>query len=288
MNHPLNVPPSSDSSTGRSQLRHPLEAPRGAPLQPPAQPPVQRVGLPLHQPILTFTLLAINIIVFVVDYYVLGGQYSQLGGPLTRLGDKSNEAIMAGQYWRFITPMFLHVNVLHIGLNSISLYVVGRDVERVYGSLRFAGIYFLSGISGVVLSFMFLHDNSIGASGAIFGLVGALLPFLFRNRAILRAPWDGIRNILVVIGLNLGIGIVSGVVDNWGHIGGLVGGLALGWFSTPLFRIIADYASQSNRITDESSSQMTVAAMLAFAAFVAGLAYLLIQLRLLNVIGLPA
>jgi len=286
MNHPLNVPPPSDPSTGRSQPRHPLEAQRIPASQPQTQPAGQQVILPQSRPILVYALLAINIFVFVIDYYVLGGQYSQLGGPLTQLGEKSNEAILAGQYWRFITPMFLHANVVHLGLNCMSLYVVGLDVERLYGTIRFAGIYFLSGIAGVILSFAFLPNPSIGASGAIFGLVGALLPFLYRNRAILRAPWQRMRSILVVIGLNLVIGVMSGVVDNSGHIGGLLGGLALGWFSTPLLKVIADYASQVTRITDESSPAIALAATLAFGMFEAGVAYLLIVFRISG-IGLP-
>ncbi len=273
MSHPLNVPQyPSEKPSDPNRPRHPLERSAPGPYQPPAQPAQGRlVPLPLSRPILTYVLLALNIVIFIIDHYVLNGQ-------LTRIGEKLTPAILAGEYWRFFTPMFLHVDEVHIGLNSMSLYVVGTQVERLYGLRRFAAIYFLCGVAGVLLSFALSPVPSIGASGAIFGLVGALLPLLYRNRRVLPSTWRSIQNILWVIGLNLAFGILSGIVDNWGHIGGLIGGLVLGWWCTPLFKVMADPVSAA-RITDGSSPAISWAAITAFALVLIGLAYVLIMVH---------
>lgn len=132
--------------------------------------------------------------------------------------------------------MFLHGGILHIGFNSYFLYIIGPQVERAFGSFRFAALYFLSGISGVIFSFAFNRAPSIGASGALFGLIGALIPFLYRNRALLVDTRRRILSILQVIGINLLIGLAPGI-DNWGHLGGLLAGLGLAWVTTPLYQV---------------------------------------------------
>jgi len=276
MNHPLNARP--EQPTEQRETRHPLEQrathPQ-APPQPQSQPAPQRVTLPQSQPILAYTLLGINIAVFIADYYILGGM-------LTALGAKVNEAIVAGEYWRFLTPMFLHASIAHLGMNCLSLYLVGREVERLYGSRRFAAIYLMSGIAGGLFSFAMSPYPSVGASGAIFGLIGALLPFLYRNRGILLAPRQHITRILIVIGMNLVIGLTSGFIDNWAHFGGLLGGLAPGWFATPLFKIVRDEITQTIRIVDDSPRQTVWAVITVIGALIVGMAYGLAVLRSLG------
>ena len=161
---------------------------------------------------------------------------------LIAYGAKDNNLMLQGQYWRFITPIFLHVNVLHIGLNMFNLGVLGVFLERLYGHLRFLLIYLLTGIIGVIASFYFApQEISVGASGAIFGLVGAYSIFVLVHRRAF--PYGGIPALLwllLIVALNLSIGFFVSNVDNYAHIGGLLSGCLLGWGFTPLYQSSVD------------------------------------------------
>ncbi len=230
---------------------------------------MQRIQVPQTTPVLTYILLAINVIVFVLDFFT--------GRSLTLLGAKTNDAILQGEYWRLITPMFLHGSLLHIGFNSYFLFVIGPQVERSFGTLRFAAIYFLSGICGVLFSFALTPSPSIGASGALFGLIGALIPFLYRNRRVLYGTRSRIMSIIQVIVVNLLIGLSPGI-DNWGHLGGLVGGLVLSWLVTPLYAVTLSFDG-TPRIEDRSSPTLAWLAFGGFAAALFGLLELIIWLN---------
>src|SRR3954471_20883566 len=129
----------------------------------------------------TKTFLVINIIVFLLMAFA-GGSTNQT--TLMAFGVKSNPEIAQGQWWRFVTPIFIHIGLLHLLFNSYALWIVGPQVEKLYGSASFAVLYVLTGIAGVAGSYLY-HPYSIsaGASGAIFGLFGVLLVFGFRYRA---------------------------------------------------------------------------------------------------------
>jgi rhomboid protease GluP len=157
---------------------------------------------------------------------------------LIRYGAKENSLISHGQYWRFITPIFLHVNLLHVGLNMLNLLMLGIFLERLLGSARFVLIYLITGVVSVIASFYFAPDVvSVGASGAVFGLVGAYSIFVlvhrraFRNGGLFALLW-----LVFIIGINLGIGLVIPNVDNSAHVGGLLSGCLLGWFFAPVYR----------------------------------------------------
>jgi membrane associated rhomboid family serine protease len=167
-----------------------------------------------------------------------------LSGVLITYGAKENDLILHGQYWRFITPIFLPVNALHIGLNMLNLAVMGVFLERLVGHLRFLLIYLVTGVVSIIASFYFApQDVSVGASGAIFGLVGAYSLFVlmhrraFRGGGIFALPW-----LVAVIGLNLSIGLFVQNVDNYAHLGGLASGCLLGWWFTPLYRLSNTHA----------------------------------------------
>jgi rhomboid protease GluP len=155
-------------------------------------------------------------------------------------GAKENTLILRGQYWRFLAPVFLHINVLHLILNMANLVFLGIYLERLFGHGRFLLIYLLSGVISCVASFLFSPDTiSIGASGAILGLVGAYGAFILAHRRAM--VWGGLFAILVlivVIGVNLSVGFVIPDVDNSAHIGGLVSGFILGWEFTPFYRTL--------------------------------------------------
>jgi rhomboid protease GluP len=116
-----------------------------------------------------------------------------------------------------------------------SLWAIGPAVERFFGQARFLTVYLLSGISGVLLSLVMSPNPSVGASGAIFGLLGALATFLYLHRATFGQMGRAqLRQLVFVALINLGMGLTPGI-DNWGHVGGLVAGVALASFLGPRF-----------------------------------------------------
>ena len=167
-------------------------------------------------PLITYILIGINILVFLysmfsrTDILLKYGMYTPF--------------IKAGQYYRLFTCMFLHVDLIHLACNMYSLYVLGPQIESFFGKTKFAIIYLLSGMCGSLLS-MAINTQvlSVGASGAIFGLLGAMLYFGYHYRTYLG---NVIRSqIIPIIILNLGLGFMLSGVDNYGHIGGLIGGV---------------------------------------------------------------
>jgi rhomboid protease GluP len=167
-----------------------------------------------------------------------------LSTVLINYGAKDNDLIIQGQYWRFITPIFLHANLLHVGLNMLNLVVLGVFLERLVGHLRFLLIYLLTGVISIISSFYFMpQEISVGASGAIFGLVGAYSIFVlmhrkaFRHKGIPALLW-----LVFVIGVNLSIGFFVANVDNYAHVGGLISGCLLGWWFTPLYTLAPNKA----------------------------------------------
>src|SRR5436305_13361764 len=160
-----------------------------------------------------------------------------LSSVLIAFGAKDNDLILQGQYWRFVTPIFLHANLLHLGLNMLNLAVLGVFLERLVGHIRFLLIYVTTGIVSIIASFYFMpQEISVGASGAIFGMVGAYSVFVLMHRRAFRAGGIPILLWLVfVIGLNLSIGLFVANVDNYAHLGGLISGFLLGWLFTPLY-----------------------------------------------------
>jgi rhomboid protease GluP len=173
-------------------------------------------------PILTYILIAINVLAFLLTAILSGNFINSDINVLVFLGAKVNSLISAGEYYRLITCMFLHGGIVHLGLNMYALYVLGPLVEQIYGKARFLIIYFIAGILGSYFSFLFSSGISIGASGAIFGLLGAALIFALKMKD--RIGRGFMINIVTVIIINLVIGFSISNVDNFGHLGGLTGG----------------------------------------------------------------
>lgn len=155
------------------------------------------------------------------------------------LGAKIESEILAGEYWRFVTPVFIHAGLLHIFINMYSLFAIGPTVEQFFGPRRTLALYLFSGIAGVVLSLGFSPYPSVGASGAIFGLLGSMGIFLYQNRSALGPAGSmQLRRIVLIAILNLALGLSPGI-DNWGHLGGLIFGAGLAWFIGPLLQVRA-------------------------------------------------
>ena len=174
----------------------------------------------------TYFFLGLNLLIFVL-MALAGGSSNE---TLMAFGVKANGEIARGQWWRFVTPIFIHIGMLHIFFNSYALWIVGPQVEKLYGSARFVILYVLTGVAGVIGSY-FYHPETIsaGASGAIFGLFGVLLVFGIRYRSAIppffkRAVGTGVLPVIVI---NLIIGFTIPQIDNSAHIGGLLAGAAL-------------------------------------------------------------
>lgn len=210
------------------------------PTSPPAaEPPTRPQGetwVPVRfagaNPRVVYVIIALTVLVYILQE---GSRFLFDGLDIPAgFGLKANDAILEGQLWRLFTPMLLHASLIHIGVNMYSLYALGPALERHYGHWRFLALYLLGGFAGNVVSFMFTDAYSVGASTAIFGLVGAYGVFLYQNRQLLgEAAQRGLRSVITVAALNLLIGLTAGF-DNWGHIGGLVGGTAFAWFAGPV------------------------------------------------------
>lgn len=185
------------------------------------------------KPFFIYIFLAIQIIVFFMMEYVGRGAYgSQNIYVLDMFGAKVNERILAGEWWRFITPMFLHIGFFHLFMNSLALYYLGGSVERIFGNVRFVLIYIFSGFFGTLASFIFNDHIAAGASGAIFGCFGALVYFGLRHPSTFQRMAG--MNIIGLLVFNLILGFVLPGIDNAGHIGGLIGGfLAAGIVNVP-------------------------------------------------------
>lgn len=189
----------------------------------------------------TYVIFGFNLIIYVLMAAVHGSQFpGRLIAPATAtvllaFGAKTNYLLLQGDYFRLITPIFIHIGLLHIASNSYALWMIGPHVEKLYGSARFALIYLLTGAGGVVGSFIgiqFLHrpdGPGAGASGALFGLFGVLTVFGFRYRNDLPQPFRRAfgAGVLPVILLNLYIGFAFPFIDNAAHIGGLLTGIVL-------------------------------------------------------------
>ncbi len=212
----------------------------------------------------TIILLVVNIFVFLLMWQASGLRFSLLtplpGEVLIPFGAKINYLIRYNhQWWRFVTPMFLHVNFLHLIVNMYSLWIVGPYVEKLYGSAKFIFFWVLTGVAGVAASYLTVRPElsvgpigrfifkstdvaSAGASGALFGLVGVLFVFGIKFRHELP---EGFRRafgtgLLPMIMLNLFIGYMGrGFIDNAAHLGGLLSGA--------LLALIVDYRRPGER-----------------------------------------
>lgn len=206
------------------------ESPSSSASPPEIRRPLRPVQLPENRPVITYTLMAVTIAVYLLQ--MLGPKV--MGESIIAWwGMKNNAAIEAGQWWRLFTPMFLHGSIFHIGFNMYALYVLGPGLERFYGSWRFLLLYIVAGFAGNVFSFILSPYNSLGASTAIFGLLGAQGVFLYQHRDLFGdAARRSLANIIFIAAVNLVIGLSPGI-DNWGHIGGLIGGTIFAWFGGP-------------------------------------------------------
>ena len=168
-------------------------------------------------------ILGINVVVFVLQNLIPEITNNLAAQPIL---------IASGEWWRLFTPMVVHSPdfALHIVMNSLVLFIFGPVVERAFGTARFIVMYVIAGFVGSVASYMFSPPfiRGVGASGAIFGIAGVLLVYLF-NRRQSSFVYHEMRNVMFFIGINLVLGFAISGIDYWAHIGGLLAGMALGF-----------------------------------------------------------
>jgi rhomboid protease GluP len=213
------------------------------PPAPQAQPAQTiQVALPALAPIVTYALLGFTVFVYLMQVLSVAIFGYAVNGVdwLEVFGARITGLIQTGQLWRFITPVFLHGSPAHIFFNMYALLSIGSFIERQFGHKRFLLLYFLGAFSGNVFSFLFGSKNglSVGASTAIFGLIAAQGIFFYQNRKLFgNQAQRALSNTAFIIAINLFIGLSPGI-DNWGHVGGLLGGAIFSWFAGTHWAVI--------------------------------------------------
>lgn len=210
----------------------------------------------------TYTLIAVNTLVFALMWRAGHGDVSSVG---MAFGNKNNALIHAGQIWRFVTPIFLHGSLSHLLVNSLSLFMLGLQIEQIYGARKYFLVYMIAGITSFVASYVSSPVPSVGASGAIFGLVGAGLVFPVRFRSLIpeQARTQILSQLLLVTAINLGIGFWPGShIDNFAHMGGLVGGAFVALFLIPDVLLPEDWERTRQAKIRTLAVSAAVAAML--------------------------
>jgi rhomboid protease GluP len=232
----------------------PSESP--SPVEGPAPQPVVE-SIPVHlvvsRPVITYVLIGVTVVIFILQMlteFLIGVDLPSY------IGIKYNPLIEAGQLWRLITPVFLHGSLAHIGFNMYALYALGPALEEQYGHKNFIMLYFIAAMSGNIFSFILTPGASLGASTAIFGLIAAQLIYVYLNRDFFgKRARSMLINIGTIIVINLAFGLTPGSsIDNWGHLGGMFGGVAFAWFAGPILKAerkidgiyIANHRSQSS------------------------------------------
>lgn len=176
----------------------------------------------------TLFIIAINIIIFMITQFEIYSTPRTINDVLISFGAKYNPLIENGEIWRLLTCAFLHSGFIHIGCNMYSLYIIGPQIQQIYGTKKYLIIYIISCITSSSLSYLMSPNIiSVGASGGIFGLMGALLAFAIIERHKVEKKY--LSSLLQIIIINLCIGLSIKNIDNFGHIGGLFGGILTGY-----------------------------------------------------------
>ena len=206
-------------------------------------------------PYVTIGLIIINTIIFILMYMMNNEDYYIQKYSVWGYGIVNN-----GEYYRLITGAFLHGGVSHYIINMYSLYVLGSQIEGFLGRGKYLAVYMFSALIGSLFSIIFNTIPSVGASGAIFGILGSLLYFGYHYRVYLGSVIKS--QILPLILINLAIGFMSnGQIDNFAHIGGLIGGVLM------TMAVGVKYKSSKTEMINGAIVSIILTAFLFFVAF---------------------
>ena len=194
-------------------------------IRPPAVRRAEGVALATGSAPITKALIAINLAIYMVTVEQGGGGLNNPGGRLLFSWILDRPDVANGGWYRLVTSMFLHVNLLHIGFNMYALWVIGTPVEQYLGRVRYLGLYFVSGLAGSAGALLWTPGYSLGASGAVFGVLGAMMILEWQITGRLAG------NALTWIVINLVIDFVynstGGAISIGAHIGGAIGGVLI-------------------------------------------------------------
>ncbi len=198
-------------------------------------PPLVETTRPRLRRNVTAAIVGVCLLVFFAMLLSGASPTHPSAAQLIRWGADFGPLTFAGQWWRLLTSVFLHIGIVHLLINMWCLWSIGGIAEEIYDQLTFVAVYLICGIAGALVSVAW-HPFVIGAgaSGAIFGIAGTLITFFVFSRSRFPARLASLTSasLLVFVGYNLVFGIVTGRVDNGAHIGGFVTGLLLGFFMT--------------------------------------------------------
>jgi membrane associated rhomboid family serine protease len=184
----------------------------------------------------TVALVAVNVLVFLL-LTATGGSEDDVN--LYRWGAKYGPALADGEWWRLILPIFMHIGFFHLLTNSIGLLIFGSMAERFLGSPAYLAIYLITGILGNAASFVVTPALGAGASGAVFGVIGAFGIYLLLNRRVMGdVARQALTSIAFIVVLNIGIGFATAGIDNAAHVGGLLGGMFMAYLVSPRQRMV--------------------------------------------------
>ncbi len=238
--------------------------------------PPAPLRLPTYRPRVTYVIMGLLVLVFIAETAAGGSDNTRV---LIELGANVGPLVTLGDYWRLFTANFLHIGLAHIAFNLYALYIIGPEVEMFYGPVRFSAIYLFSALSGAVASYAFTYGLSAGASTAIFGLIGTLVAFFTRNRSVFGAMGRArLGNLAFIVVINVMLGLTPGAsIDNWGHIGGFIGGAMLGWLLCPFYQVESQ-TDGARRVVDRNSMRvewigLVLCGILLIVAFWATLQY---------------
>jgi membrane associated rhomboid family serine protease len=191
---------------------------------------------------LTSRIIWVNVLAYAVQAF---------RPSFTSWGIKLSEPILRGrELHRLVTPMFLHGSIAHLATNMYSLNQAGNDVERIFGPGRFLALYAASGVAGTLASALLSPNPSLGASGAVFGVVGAYFTFLTRNAWLLGPVGESMSSsIAQTLLVNVAYGLVNPVIDNWAHLGGALAGAGMAYYFGPRL-----YLSEDPSLAEEAGT----------------------------------
>ena len=230
------------------------------------------------RPLIVYAVLTINLLLWIC-LELTGGSQNTLN--MMRFGGISFLEISTGQYWRLLAAMFLHIGAAHLAVNGLSLLIMGGMVERTFGHIRIIAIYLISGLGGSVFSFWMIHPFAIGAgaSGAVFGCVGALGSFfLIRRRDLGRLGKQNLNAILILAGINFAFGFIMPGIDNWAHLGGFLVGILTGSGLIPVTLTSTRFGIRQMTHSEEGNqtrNKLAKSAMLGLAVLLIVLAIIL-------------
>jgi len=222
---------------------------------PASQWPSAEVRFPSRErrpiPVATLVIVALCVIVFILQTLAGGSKNTDI---LLDFGASYKPYFVQGQYWRAVMPLFLHIGLWHLAVNMFTLLMIGPVLEQLYGYGRYAVIYIGAGIAGTMLSMFHGPVVAAGASGAIFGVAGAVVVAGWAHRDDLPHELARIFRrgrftliLLIFIVIQLGAGRLVSNIDNWGHLGGLIGGAVLAFLIPPMKRAEVYSAYQPSR-----------------------------------------